>query len=307
MARGPSKRGGDGSGSAWRALSLPDRFSILANHFSDAQDFQRASGLPEKTVRRMYRLLRLDHQPSSYDWRELKSLFQNSDAVADGISKARKEMTHDLRQVESVAKKGQYVAPVGRSGTTKLEPFQYRIEGPAYNFVSKWVGYHVEYLPENEIFRQIEGFFNLFSDTGQYNVFRFEYIAHADIYLEEQNRPYRGAQTFKDKELHKQYLQSDIVKLSIHTLRIPDFNGDVNLFMQGVRDQWHKAKVKGGIRITDIYFANFDELREVMREIRSDRQAMRKRKGPKGGARGSRSMKRSNGNGSHKPKRNGKR
>lgn len=250
--------------SDWRSLDKPTKFGYLLNYFIDAATFSQASGLTVKQIRSVFSVLQQGKK---------SRILEGSD-FALAIRRARKRMTDSMGRVRRQAQDAKYEAPVLKVGQTLLTPMRYQVYlERAHKVVeSFWISYHVEHLPEEQIFQIARELFHLYMQTGQFNTFRFEYIAEASVYLEN-SVPSGGKhkrRTFKDEGLRIQANQHDVIKISSHSMGFPEFEGDVDLFEDRFREVWAEKKVKGGIRLTDLAFTKFDSVENVMDEVRKD-------------------------------------
>lgn len=273
----------------WRSLSVPEKFAYLANHFVSPEEFAWGARVPLKTSRRLYSLLN-EPEPSKGDLIEIDALL-SSGRVHDGLARARRVMRDDLARVDRAASKARYVTPIIRTPITHIEPFQYSVKHQERDrtriATSHWVGFRVEHLPEDEIFSIIRARYELYLQTGQFNAFRYEYLALADWYLDDDVNPTKRI----DASLHRQALTQSNILLSSWPFRFPEAEGNPDVFEKQIRRDWAKKKLKGAIAIVNIFFTKYTDVENVMGEVRSDYKAWKRsnkrgnKKGPKRGAR----------------------
>lgn len=263
----------------WRELDAPTRLKLLASHFPDPADLAEAVGVSIKTINAIWGTLRAGKRSHVLERPEL----------VEGLRRARRRMTDHTRRVIQNAKRGKYVSPIVKTPYGAIAPTRDKItlrsktpsgirETIADSF---WVKYHVEHLSEAEIFHIARAQFELYMDTGQYNLFRFEFLANST--------EYPGADGFERDELRVAAQHHELIKLSTPTLAISQFDGSSDRFINYIiKKEWRRVEAKGAVRIQtlcwslgeDKYFLLAQANRQKLK-----RQRIKKRKGPKGGFR----------------------
>ncbi len=256
-------------GNEWRELPQLDRFSVLLNHFGNADDLAAATGISTKSLRSVFTVIRQGKNSQKIESPEFKSAFRH----------ARHIMTDRLRRRVISASRGEYEAPILRTPTNILQPQRQllhitekdtkgRIKVRVEN--SRWISYFVEHLPEVEIFNIARNLFEVFMDTGQFNVFRFDFIADAQIYSDNK--------TFKDEGLYKQAQENDVIKISSRIIPFIEMRGNPDYFEDYIRNEWNIYKTSGAIRIVELYFTDMEDLRPVMLKVKKDYDRLKSQK-----------------------------
>ena len=263
-------------GNEWRQLDPLDKFSVLLNHFGNADDLAAATGLSAKSLRSVFTVIRQGKHSQKIISAEYKAAFRH----------ARHIMTDRLRRRVIAASRGEYEAPILRTPTNVLQPQRQllhitekdtkgRVKVRVEN--SRWISYFVEHLPEVEIFNIARNLFETFMDTGQFNVFRFDFIAEAEIYSD--SRP------FRDEGLYQQAKDNDVIKISSQIIPFIEMRGNADYFEDYIRNEWKIYKAKGGVRLVELYFTDMEDLRPVMQRVKKDYDKLKKQKAKRNGKR----------------------
>lgn len=278
MATKGSDGPGRGSLQDWRHLSQGAKFASLLNHYQTAAHLSDASGIPIKTLRSIFITLQQGKNSRQIDKSE----------IVEGFRRARRRMTDQMRRELQRAKKGEYKSPLFQTKTNNIRPEVHQLHITTRDHYGRvvtkvmdsfWTSYRVEHLHEDTIFNMARQMFDIFMATDEFNTFRFEYIADAQIYSE--GRPYR------DEGLYLQAQEHEVIRLSTNAMGFPTFRGDPEFFEEYVRNEWRELQSKGAIRIVDLLWTHMEGLEQVMPLVRRDYQKIKNRYGKrKKGGRG---------------------
>jgi hypothetical protein len=271
--RPPAKPQQQAPASSWRELGTLERFTTLLNHYGSAQALADATGIPARSLRAVFTSAVLNGK---------QSRVLESDAYKQAFRHARHRMTDHMRRSSQAAQRGDYAAPVVRTGTSLIVPEvrRFTIEyvdprGKIRTTVSKsqWFLYNVEFMSLSEIATIIANLYDVFMDTGQFNTMRMEYIVGADRYFD--------GQYIHDKTLRNAAREMEYIKLSTGQRSFTEnYNGPD--YAAAWMAEW--KSIPGAERITTLCFAQFDDIAQgdTMRLAKRDFDKYKKRKG-KGG------------------------
>lgn len=277
--KGTGRTGESGSGNAWKALTPEERFLVLLNHYIEVDVLSQATGIPSRSIRSVFNaMLNGKNTPKLH-----------SDQYLEGFQHARRRMTDVLRRRAQAANRGQYIAPLARTNVSLIQPQRKQIEltqydrrtreSRTYDVESNWVSYYVEHLSLDEIIKVACDLYEVFRDTEQFNAFRFEFIARADEYMRGSEVNGRvGRKSWRDRSLAHQAEMYEMVLLSTETIPLAEFDGRVNLFEDQIRDRWQTLKLKGAVRITELYWTKFANYERPMHESRLYYEKMKARR-----------------------------
>lgn len=233
----------------WRHLDNRTRLQVLANFFPNLYELSLALDLPIASIRTTLHNIAAGKNVRVTD----------SPKYIEAMRRARHRMTDRVRRIDKKLAAGGFEAPVIKYRGGVIVPYrptvfiEYANKGKGKEVQSFWVHYRVEHLPYEEQREIARILFDWSVETGQFNDFRFEYLARADHYRETSHRPRR---TFKDRGLQSQALDTNYVRLSTtHTplLEIsPSENSDE--FLDFIDDQRDALIPRGLVQIIDWCF-----------------------------------------------------
>jgi hypothetical protein len=270
-------------GQDWRGLGALERFAVLLNHYGSADALASASGIPARSLRAVFTSAILNGK---------RSRVIESDEYREGFMRARHKMTDQLRRVDKKAQAGKYEAPLMRTKTTLIAPQRHHYtmlhrdyHGKIQTVTSRtaWFHYNVEFLSDDEIWNLLHDAFELFMDTGQFNIARYIFLCDADIYP--------GESGFVDKDYRADAEANKIISVGSNPFPFPEYTSGSE-FANSVMDDWAVNELKGGVRITKIYFASMgyiatsDALKAAKAEFERNKQKRGRNGKQKGKGRG---------------------
>jgi hypothetical protein len=252
---------------------------VLLNHFGgSAERLSIATGISARSLRAVFHTVDIlnKHSPKLH-----------SEEYRAGFARARHSMTDSLRRRVQSARKGKYDAPIVRTPTNVLAPEQSRYKylakgrgGKVTEVISKslWYHYNVEFLSDDQIWHLLYTTFDTFMATGQFNIARYVYLTDADIYP--------GENGFKDKDYRADAEASEVISMGSRQFPFPEYDSAED-FANDVLDDWGQIQLKGGIRITKLYFAYMQDIAqgEAMEMARRSFEAKKKAKAKRGSKR----------------------
>jgi hypothetical protein len=247
----------------WRQFDNGLKLQVLANHYGSLKLLSIYTGVSTRSLSATLNALEQGK----------KSKVVNRDDYISGIRRARRRMMDHIRKVEKDFQAGRYSAPIIRYNGGVIVPHRYNIflEQSKKTVESFWIHYRTEHLPfpdQLEIARQI---FEWSMETGQFNTFRFEYIALSNEYLETAPAVsgYRR-KTFRDAGIKIQLEQSSIIKLSTKIYPIAESGGNSDNFLDYIYEEYAALKSRGLIRMTDLAWTNIHSFESMTNSARSE-------------------------------------
>lgn len=254
----------------WIKFDNTLRLQVLANHFGSIKQLSNYTGISPASLSATLSAINSGKNSRSV----------NRPDYVEGMRRARRNMTRQNRKVEKDFQAGKYTSPLIRhtGGIIKPKRYQIYLEQSKKVVDSFWLHYRVEHLPLVEQLEVARELFEWAMATGEFNTFRFEYIAEASHYLETA-APFSGhrRRTFKDTGLKLQYQESKIVKLSTRVYPLAESGGNSDEFLDMISEERAALLGRGLIRITDFAFTNMESYRGMMGQAQADRNKMNKR------------------------------
>lgn len=243
--------------------------AVLLNHYGSADALSEASGLSPASIRAVHRAVFIKGETS----RKIQS-----DEYREAFREARDKMTAHNRRAIAKSRAGKFDSPIVRTATNVIVPKRHQGSMRQKDYSGKirdvpnksyWTHYNVEHLPDDEIQDIIENLFDTFMATGQYNTMRYEYIVEADVY---------SGGRFDDRDLENAADVLRFIKLSTSQFVFAE-HYDPHQFARWVMDDWRTRKWMGGVRITGLFFAHFDDIArgDAMKYAKADYNKMKKR------------------------------
>jgi hypothetical protein len=239
----------------YRALSRLDKLRVLANYYGSIDALSEAMGISPQSLRATLTAIaagKISHVLERDDYRQ-------------GMRAARHRMTDAMRRTEVRFQRGDYEAPVirYRGGIIVPERHSIFLEQSKKVVDSFWLHYRVEHLTLNDQWEIARQLFEWAMETGQWNAFRFEYLATAQHYLESSPM---GRRTFKDIGLRNQAEISQIIKLSTRIYPLPQAQGNSDVFLDDIEDIRKSLYGRGYLRIVDLAWTNIGDLQRAQTE-----------------------------------------
>lgn len=199
----------------WREIDPALKLKILANFYGGIQGLSNATGIKAASLRQTL---------AATNSRRL-----NDPDYVRAIQKARHGMTDKIRRMDAKLQTGAYKGPLIKLDNTRIEPVVpkklIKVRGVESEVDSYWTKYYVENIPRYDQFQIAIQIILKSQYSGEFNIFRFEYLTASDEYVDTGIPPRK----YYDEEgaaLEQQAKINNLIKVSTKVYGIDELGTD---------------------------------------------------------------------------------